>query len=281
MSSPDRSAGLVTRPGRLWQTERPFVVALAVGLALRVVVQLSFPPAFVFSDGPTYLGFVDDLAPSRDRPVGYGVLLWGLGQVDRGVDVIAVLQHLLGLATAIVVYVVLRRWGVSTWIATLATLPLLLDEMELVVEHSVLSDVLFDLLVVLAVACLAWWRTPRPWTTAVAGLLLGTAVVVRLVGEPAVLGAVVFLLLVAGTWRSRLLHAGVVVLAFALPVTAYAGWYHHEHGRWALTESSGRALYMRTTPFVECDRFTVPSYERPLCPPEPVGSRKEPTWYGW
>lgn len=257
------------------------MVALGVGVLLRVLVQYAFPPAFVFSDGPTYLGFVDHLAPSPDRPVGYGVLLWALAQVDRGVDVVAVLQHLLGLVTAVIAYALLRRWGVSARVATLGVLPLLFDEMELVIEHSVLSDVLFDLLVVLAVAFLAWRRTPRVWTTAVAGLLLGVSAVVRLVGEPALLGAAVFLVVVATSWRSRLLQVAVVLVAYAVPVTAYAAWYHHEHHVWAVTESSGRALYMRTTAFVDCSRFTVPDYERVLCPTEPLGSRQEPTYYGW
>ena len=68
-------------------------------------------------------------------------------------------QHLLGLLTAVVLYVLLRRWGLASWLATLATLPLLFDAMQLVLEHSVLSDVLFGLLLVLAVAALAWSPT--------------------------------------------------------------------------------------------------------------------------
>ena len=275
------SAASARAPARIWASERPFVIAIGAAFVLRVLVQYAFPPAFVFSDGPTYLGFVDRLVPSPDRPIGYGVLLWGLLHVDRSLDPVSVLQHLLGLVTAVVAYALLRRWGVSAGVATLGVAPLLFDEMELVIEHSVLSDVLFDLLVVLAVAFLAWRRTPRVWATAVAGLLLGVSAVVRLVGEPALLAAVVFLVVMATSWRSRLVHVAVVVVAFAIPVTAYAGWYHHDNGPWAITESSGRALYMRTTAFVDCSRFTVPSYERVLCPKEPVGSRQDPTWYGW
>src|SRR4051812_22463118 len=132
---------------RVWRSERSFVVVLGVAVLLRILVQYAFPPAFVFSDGPTYLGFVDHLAPSPDRPVGYGVLLWMLAGVTRGLTLVAVLQHVLGLASAVIGYVVLRRWSVSPTLATLALLPLLFDEMELVIEHSVLSDVVFDLLV--------------------------------------------------------------------------------------------------------------------------------------
>ncbi|WP_151082213.1 hypothetical protein [Nocardioides cynanchi] len=266
---------------RVWHSERVFVVALGAAVVLRILVQYAFPPAFVFSDGPTYLGFVDHLVPSPDRPVGYGIALWMLAGVTRGLTLVAVLQHLLGLVTAMVGYALLRRWSVSPRLATLAMLPLLFDEMELVVEHSVLSDVFFDLVLLLAVAALAWHRTPRVWSTAAAGLLLGTATLLRLVGEPGILAMVVFLAIVASSWRQRLLHVVLVTAAFALPLTAYAAWYHHDNGVWAITQSNGRALYMRTTTFVDCSKVQVPAYERPLCPTEPLGSRQDPTWYGW
>lgn len=265
----------------LWSTERPFLVALAVGAVVRVLVQVAFPPGFIYSDGPTYLALTDHLAPSPDRPVGYGFLLEPLSWLTRRIDAITVTQHLLGLLTAVVLYALLRRWRVSSLVATLATLPVLLDQMQLVLEHSVLSDVLFHLLLVLGVAALAWWRRPRLWTTVAGGLLLGAATLVRVVGEPAVLAAVVFLVLAATSWRSRLLHVVVVLVAFAVPVTGYAAWYHHDQGEWALTGGSGRALYMRTTAFVDCSRFEVPSYERTLCPDQPLGQRRDPTWYGW
>ena len=270
-----------SRVRALWSTDRPFLLALAVGAVLRTVVQVAFPPGFVYSDGPTYLGMVDHLVPSPDRPVGYGFWLKVLSLLGRDIDVITVSQHLVGLVTAVTLYVVLRRWQVSSPVATLATLPALLDGMQLLLEHSVLSDVLFHLLLVLGVAALAWRRRPGIWTTCLGGLLLGTATLVRVVGEPTVLAAVVFLLLVAGTRRARLVHACVVVVAFAVPLALYASWYHEKEGAWAITEVSGRSLYMRTTTFVDCSRFAVPSYERTLCPPEPVGRRQDPTWYGW
>ena len=111
--------------------------------------------------------------------------------------------------------------------------------------------------------------------------MLGAATLVRIVGEPTVAVAVLFLLLAATTWRARLTQALVVVVAFAVPLTAYAAWYHHENGAFAITQASGRALYMRTTTFVDCSHLTLPSYEQTLCPGEPLGDRFDPTWYGW
>ena len=54
---------------------RPFLIALALAAVVRVAVMVAFPPGFVLSDGPTYLGLVDDLYPRTDRTVGYGFLL--------------------------------------------------------------------------------------------------------------------------------------------------------------------------------------------------------------
>src|SRR6476619_7624777 len=101
----------------LWRSERPFVVA--------------FAPAFLMSDGPTYLGFVDHLVPSPDRPVGYGVYLRVLSWASRAVELVSATQLVLGLLTGLLAYVLLRRWGVSSWVATLATLPVLFDALQL------------------------------------------------------------------------------------------------------------------------------------------------------
>jgi hypothetical protein len=279
----DRAPALgVSRVRRMpWRDHWPFLVLLGLGGALRVVVQLSFPPAFVYSDGPGYLGLVDHLTPSSYRVVGYGFFLRTLAWAERDVWLVAVAQHLLGLATAVLAYILLRRWGAGRWPAALATVPVLFDGMQLVLEHSVLSDVLFDLIVLAGVGALAWHPRPRVPTTVLGGLLLGAAVCVRLVGQPLVVAAVAFCLLAATTWRARLVHVVVVTAAFCVPVVGYAAWYHHEHDAWALSDSGGRALYMRTTAWVDCSRFTMPDYERPLCPAEPLGHRLDPTEYGW
>jgi hypothetical protein len=274
---PDRS----TRRSVRLADHGPFAVALALGALVRVLVQVAFPPAFVFSDGATYLEMVDSLSPGGNRPVGYGVVLRALSWVTRDVAAVAVFQHLLGLVTAVVLYAALRRWGVSVWPATLASLPVLFDGMQLLLEHSPLSDVVFNLVLLVGLVVLGWWRPPRPAWAAVAGLVLGLSVLVRLVAEPVVLAAALFCLLTGATLRSRLVTAATVSVAFVLPLAAYATWYHSVNGVWALSEAGGRALYMRTTTFVECDRIEVPDYQRVLCPPEPVGDRDDPTDYGW
>lgn len=261
---------------------RPFLVALALGAALRVVVMLAFTPSLMMSDGPTYLGILDRLAPDQDRPIGYTLLLLlPVTSVSDTLVAVTVAQHLLGLSTAVLLYVLMRRWGVGPRLATVATLPVLLDAMLVLLEHAPLSDTFFMLLVTAGVVVLGWRRRPTPALALAAGLLLGTSVTVRQVGVPLVLAAVVFCLVAGRGWRDPLTTSAVVALAFAVPVGGYAAWYHSEHGVYALSEIGGKSTYMRSTSFVDCAQLSVPDYQRVLCPPEPRGERRDPTDYGW
>jgi hypothetical protein len=201
--------------------------------------------------------------------------------VTNKVLAVALVQHLMGLATAVVLYALLRRWHVGRWVATLAILPVLFDSLQLILEQMIFTDTLFSLLVVLAVAALGWRRRPTPALAVVAGVLLGTSATVRVVAEPLLVVGVLFCLLAGDGWRRRIAGAAATIIGFAVPVGAYATAYHHAHGVYALTEFGGKSLYLRTTTFVNCSTLTVPNYERVLCPLEPLGHRPDPRYYGW
>jgi hypothetical protein len=272
----------LTHGERFLREHRLFVLAVALAAAVRVVVMLGFTPALVLGDGPAYLSLLKTWVPLPTRPAGYGLLvLYPMSQLTRGLVAVALVQHLMGLGTAVMSYALLRRWGVTARLATLATLPVLFDGMQLMLEHSVLSDTLFEFLVVAAIVVLGW----RPHLSAelalLAGLLFGAAVTVRLVGEPLVLGGVAFCLAVGRGRRERLRGVVALVLGFAVPIGAYMTWYHHDHGAYALAQFGGESLYTRTTSFVHCRRVSVPLYERVLCPAEPVAHRRAPDWYTW
>ena len=116
---------------------------------------------FIYSDARDLPRARDDhLEPFPDRVVGYGAFL-GPALLTTDTWAIAGVQHLLGLLTAVLGYALLRRWGVSGRIATLAMLPVLFDAMQLLLEHSILTDVLFDLVLLAGIAALAWRRTPH------------------------------------------------------------------------------------------------------------------------
>jgi hypothetical protein len=81
-------------------------VLLAAGLALRVLAQIAYRPALLYIDSVKYLY----VANGAD-PVGYRVLLTPLLAVAN-LDVVAAVQHLLGLGMAVALYLLMRRRGV-------------------------------------------------------------------------------------------------------------------------------------------------------------------------
>ncbi|CAN5274220.1 hypothetical protein BH20ACT3_BH20ACT3_01380 [soil metagenome] len=281
----DTEAGVVhtsDQRSRWFVEHRPFLVALILGVAIRAVVMLAFTPALMVSDGPRYLRILDTFSPAQDRVVGYSLLvLHPVSLFTENLLAVATVQHLMGLATAVLLYVLLRRWGATRWPATPATLPVLFDAMPLVLEHAPLRDAPFVLLVTAGVAALGWRRRPTLALTLVAGLLLGASVTVRQVGLPLLLTWTAFCLLVGTQWRARLATGLVFTIGFLVPVGAYGAWYHSEHDTYALSEVGGRSAYMRTTTFVDCSGLSIPQYQRVLCPPEPRGARQDPSIYGW
>ncbi|CAA9435615.1 MAG: hypothetical protein AVDCRST_MAG35-2887 [uncultured Quadrisphaera sp.] len=270
-------------PGRSPLVEhRPFLVLLALGVLVRVAVTAAFTPGLMMSDAPTYLDVVDTPVPNPDRPVGYALLLLvPVTAVSDTVLAVVLAQHALGLGTAALLYALLRRWRVGRWPAALAAAPLLLDSLQLILEHAPLSDTTFVALVVAGLAVLAWRPRPTVALALGAGLLLGASATVRQVGTPLVLAGALHCLLVGRTWRARSVTALVLAAGFALPVGAYATWYQSHHGAFALSDVGGRSAYMRTTAFVDCAQLDVPRYQRVLCPPQPRGERLDPTNYGW
>ena len=82
----------------------------------------------------------------------------------------------MGIAIAVIVYGLLRYWGLPGWGATLAALPILFDAREIALESYILPDTLFCLVIVVAVALLLTRRHAAAAGSArLAGLLLAYA----------------------------------------------------------------------------------------------------------
>ena len=149
-----------------------FATVLLAAALLRVLVILAVRPAEIYwSDSYEYLQFGVHPKPAMDlHPGGYGSFLWLLHPF-HSLRLIVVLQHLMGLTSGLMIYMVLRRRSVPTWGAVLATLPTLFD-IELVhLEHAVLSDTLFTFLIVSAVTVVLWSPTISTRVASSAGLL--------------------------------------------------------------------------------------------------------------
>ena len=240
-----------------------FTVLLTAGLVLRILTQIAYRPALLYIDSTKYLLN----AYPGDDPPGYQLALkpvLALGSLN----LVAVIQHLLGLGMAVAIYMLLLRRGVPRWLAALATAPVLLDAYQLQIEQNVMPDVMFEALMVTGVVALLWRATPSPWLLAAAGLALGTSATARQIGEIFILPALGYLLIVTPGWRLRLKQAGMLCLAFVLPILAasYRNYADPQLHSFSLAPYASGSIYGRMAEAANCATLRVPGYERPLCP---------------
>ncbi len=234
---------------------------LLAGTVLRVLAQVAYQPALLYIDSVKYLF---NAWPGTD-PVGYkvplAVILFG-----GDLSAVAAVQHLLGLAMAVTLYLVLLRRGCPRWLAALAIAPVLLDAYQLQIEQTIMPDVWFEALIVAGLAMLLW--RPRPGLRAVvaAGLVLGLSATFRQVGEILVLPAAAFAAIVSDGWRLKAGRAAALCAAFALPILGYSGISLAQNGHFRLSHSGTSELYGRMAAGADCATLRLPPYERPLCP---------------
>ena len=134
----------------------PFIVALGAGAGLRLVAMIGYPGALWFAgDSYVYLGAALRPQPNLSKTTGYSVFLHAL-EPFHSLTLVAGLQHLMGLAVAVMIYLLLRRNGVSERWATAATLPVLLDGFVIEDEHMVMAEALFTFLVFVSMLLILW-----------------------------------------------------------------------------------------------------------------------------
>jgi hypothetical protein len=248
-------------------------VLLTVGLVLRVLAELAYRPALFYIDTNRYLYNADG-----NDPVGYKGLLKAVLLVGN-FDAVAAVQHVLGLAMAVVIYVLLLRRGVPRWLAALAMAPVLLDGYQLQNEQMIMPGSLFQALLLAGVAILLW--SPRiTWRRAVAaGLAVGASATVAQVGEAAILPAAAFVLVAAtdGGWRRAAGRAAALVGACAVPILAYCTGSLLLTGSFALSHTGVTSFYGRTAAAANCAALRLPAPERGLCP-DPAQQAQGPDW---
>lgn len=254
-----------------------FLVLLTIGAALRVLTTAAYRPAIQFiQDSYDYLRDARGFAPGLVRPYGYPAFL-KLVSVTGRLDLVVVVQHLLGLVTAALLYALLRRLGVRSWIAALAAAPVLLDGYQVYIEHFILSESLFEFLLVTALVLILWSERPSPLTSVAAGTAFAAAGLTRNVGLLLVIPALVLLVV----RRVGLLRVGCFAAAVVVLVGGYATWFHASHDRFALGSFDGYWLAGRVLPFADCRRVELTAAQRVFCDDRPVGERPSSDWYVW
>jgi hypothetical protein len=282
------TGGLSLRAG----LRRHWLVAalLVLAAALRAVVFAAYHPALVFPDSVRYLQYAQSFADGRWtvdglRQSGYSVLIIPV-MLLHDMWIIPLVQHLAGLATAILVYAVLVRFGIRTWLAAVATIPVLFDPLQLILEQYVLTDTWTVFLLVAALAILVWpqqdtsqrglgWRP-----VAACGLLLGVAVTFRDEELIMIVPAVIYVAVAVRPGRRLVKRLAALAGCFLIPVAAYLGWFDASHGAPGFTSFDGAFLYGRVADFASCAGLNLPSYEKPLCPTQPPAQRAA-DFYTW
>ena len=250
-------------------------VLLVAGLALRVVAQFAYGPALVYIDSVKYLY---GAWPAAD-PVGYDLplkLILAVGNLGA----VEAVQHVLGLATALLLYAVLLRRGVPRWLAALAMGPVLLDAYQLQMETTIMPDVWFEAIIAAGVAILLWHPRLAVRTCLLAGLVIGLSATVRQVGEILIAPALLFVLAAVllarrDGWRPAIWKFGALIAAFALPIVAYCAGSYIITGNFWLSRNGYEATYGRMAALADCATLKLPPYARPLCP-SPAEQAKGP-----
>ncbi|MFF0579241.1 hypothetical protein ACFY19_32430 [Streptosporangium saharense] len=248
------AAGVLARVLALLGRHRLFASAVALAFALRLVTMLGYGPALWFNDSFEYVsGAVNPDRPSALRPNGYSFWLLLL-RPFHSFSLVAFTQHLMGLGVALLIYALLRRrFGLPGWGATLATLPVLFDAYQIQLEHLVMSDAMFMLLVVGVVTLVLWHRKMSWRVGAVVGLLLALTALTRSIGLPILALVAVYMLIKRTGWKPIV----AMVAACAVPVVGYMAWFASTYGNFAMTNSDGAILYMRTALFADCRKMQV------------------------
>jgi hypothetical protein len=274
-ASDDRAAPDRTAPGRLAARLRRHwlaAVLLAAGLAFRVLAETAYRPALFYIDTNRYL-----YNSYGNDPAGYTGLLKAV-LLAGNLDAVAVVQHLLGLAMAVAIYVLLLRRGASRWLAALAMAPVLLDGYQLQDEQTIMPGTLFQALVVAAIVILLW-RPRVTWRpAAAAGILIGLSATVAQVGEAMIAPAVLFVIVAGlGGWRRAAGRAAVTVAAVVLPILVYSTGSLIMTGSFQLSHTGITSFYGRTAAAADCATLRLPASERPLCP-DPAQQAQGPDW---
>jgi Dolichyl-phosphate-mannose-protein mannosyltransferase len=270
----------------LVREHRLFSAALVAGAFLRLLAVLGYPGALWFAgDSYVYLGAALRPQPNLSKSTGYSLFLRALLPF-HSLTLVVVLQHLMGLAVAVMIYVLLRRNRVSKLWSTVATLPVLLDGYIIEDEHMIMAEALFTFLLMAAMLMLLWRRDVKWWTALIAGLLVGYAVDVRTEGAVVIVLFPLFLLIrgwMTHGWKHLRGWLAAVLMAVGclIPVGAYASWFHARTGHYGMTMSTGFYVWGRVSSFADCAVIKPTGNEAKVCPTQPLSERTPPGNWVW
>lgn len=264
------AGGLHVRHGGL-------LAVLVAGAALRGLFMAAWQPAFMgWPDAKSYLDAAHGvLFASTLRPAGYPIFLHLIDAVVPSITAIVVVNHLLGLGTAVLLYLALIRVGAPSRVALVPAAVAALGGDAVFLEHSPLSEPLFIFLIALGLyAAVRTLRSASLGWPALAGAALAACSTVRVVGVVLLPIAVLWLLLAAhGPLRRRLAAAGITAAAALALLGAYGVAEYRTVGDVGLSRHGAWHIYGRVAPFADCSKFRPPAGTGPLCESTPRARR--------
>ena len=262
------------------------VALLVAGALLRLLFVFAWRPAFFgWPDAASYIevsqgagGTVmgnSELFGNPLRPAGYPLFLRALHGIAPSLVFVIIFQHVLGLASAALLYSAVARTGAPRLLGLVPAAIVALGGDFMFVEHAPISETLFIFLVALGLyaAVRSQEGESLRWPAA-CGLALALAATVRVVAVP-LLGAVGLALLL-GTHAP--LRRRVTTLAVgAAGALALLGTYYviqeRAVGHTGLSPNGVWNVYGRVAPFADCSKFTPPAGTEPLCETTPRSQR--------
>jgi hypothetical protein len=263
-------------------TYPPFLVLLGIGVALRIALTALYFPAVMTSYDSFRLARSGGMFDDFWLAAGYPTFLKAVHRLSGQLWVTITIQHLLGLALAVALYLTLQRI-VPRWVACIPTAVLLIAGDALYLEHIILSDQFLLIFSTLACCVLLLGLIGElnlRWL-ALAGVLAGLAMLSRTPGA-FLIGALVLIAVVGagGALGRRLAAGGVVAGGAAAVLGIYVALFSITGGAYlGLTDMSGWFQYARVAHFADCTKFTPPKGTAVLCEKQPESERLGPVGY--
>jgi 4-amino-4-deoxy-L-arabinose transferase-like glycosyltransferase len=252
---------------------------LIAGVVLRLIAIVSWWPA-VTTLTDAYETFASDPFKNPMHPGGYSLIIAALGLVTHEIAAMVFLQHLTGIASALLLWAATRRITGSGWAGLLPAGIVLLDPDFIFLEHSIMSESWLVLSISFGLyAAVRALDQPRPWWRwpLLTGLVLALAVTIRTAALFVIPVVILALLLCQSRssehwgayWRAALAVLGVSAALLVAFATANATLGE----RFGLGASPGWYLYGRVAHFADCSRFTPPPGTENLCQSQPPSER--------
>src|SRR3954453_8844469 len=250
---------------------------LAIGALLRLALIFGWQPAlFGWPDAASYIDVArGQLFGNELRPAGYSLFLRGLHGVAPSLMLVVVVQHLLGLASALILYLAVVRAGAPRAFGLIPAAVVALGGDGIFLEHAPISESLFIFLVAVALylgvrslegAQLRW--------PLMLGATLAVAAGVRVVALPHLpLAGICVFAFAAGPVRRRAALVAVGALGMLAVLGPYYVAEHHDTGRVGLSRNGMWNLYGRVAPFADCSKFDPPPGTGSLCETTPRSQR--------